>query len=224
MVRILVVEDEEEMNHSLCLFLRQAGYDVKGCLSADEASDYLFDHSADMIISDIMMPGTDGFSFARQVRSRDKDIPILFLSARDDFTAKEKGFHIGIDDYLTKPVDLDELELHVSALLRRAKISSSQTITVGDVRLDAEEHAAYIGDEEVPLTTREFDIIFKLLSYPRKTFSRTQLMDEFWDMGRDATTRTVDVYMTRSRSKFADTDAFSIETVRGLGYKVVIRA
>ena len=210
MIRILVVEDDRDMNHSVCMFLQQNGYKAIGCLNVQEAYDQLFKNGADLIISDIMMPGTDGFSFARQIRSENTSIPILFMSARDDFAAKEKG-------------DLDELLLRISALLRRSRIAEKHRIVLGNVRLEGDEHAAYIGDEEIPLTSREFEILFKLLSYPRKTFSRTQLMDEFWDSDADAGTRTVDVYMTRIRNKFLCTDAFSIVTVRGLGYKAVIK-
>ena len=223
MIRILVVEDDRDMNHSVCMFLQQNGYKAIGCLNVQEAYDQLFKNGADLIISDIMMPGTDGFSFARQIRSENTSIPILFMSARDDFAAKEKGFRLGIDDYMTKPVDLDELLLRISALLRRSRIAEKHRIVLGNVRLEGDEHAAYIGDEEIPLTSREFEILFKLLSYPRKTFSRTQLMDEFWDSDADTGTRTVDVYMTRIRNKFLCTDAFSIVTVRGLGYKAVIK-
>lgn len=222
MIRILVLEDDRDLNRSTCAFLKGNGYKAMGSLNAEEAYDQLYHNGADLIVSDIMMPGTDGFEFARQIRSQNKNIPILFLSARDDFAAKEKGFRLGIDDYMTKPVDLDELLLRIRALLRRASISEKRQIRIGNVRLEADEHAAYVGDEEISLTSREFDILYKLLSYPRKTFSRTQLMDEFWDAETDTGTRTVDVYMTRIRNKFLCTDAFSIVTVRGLGYKAVI--
>lgn len=224
MIRILVVEDDRDLNRSTCAFLEQNGYRAMGCLNVEEAYDTLFHSGTDLIISDIMMPGIDGFEFARQIRSQNKNIPLLFLSARDDFTAKEKGFRLGIDDYMTKPVDLNELLLRISALLRRARISEQREIRVGNVCLEADEHAAYVDGGEISLTSREFDIIYKLLSYPRKTFSRTQLMNEFWDGDSESSTRTVDVYMTRIRNKFLCTDAFSIVTVRGLGYKAVINA
>ena len=141
----------------------------------------------------------------------------------DFCAAKQKGYRSGIDDYLVKPIDLDELLLHIGALLRRAKIANSHKIEIGSLKLDADEHTAYLNDEEIPLTVREFNLIYKLLSYPKKTFTRAQLMDEFWDGDTSSGLRTVDVYMTKLRNKFADCDAFEIVTVHGLGYKAVVK-
>ena len=177
----------------------------------------------DLIVSDIMMPEIDGFEFARTVRSLDENIPILFMTARDDFASKQRGYRAGIDDYMVKPIDLDELCLRIGALLRRAKIASSHHLEVGNFVMDVDEHTAYLGEEEISLTTREFNLLYKLLSYPRKTFTRTQLMDEFWDADTASCPRTVDVYMTKLRSKLARCDAFEIVTVHGLGYKAVIK-
>ena len=176
-----------------------------------------------MIISDIMMPDVDGFEFARTVRGQDQEIPILFMTARDDFASKQKGFQTGIDDYMVKPVDLDELLLRIGALLRRAKIVSSHKLEIGKLVLDADERSAYLDGEEIPLTVREFNLIYKLLSYPKKTFTRSQLMDEFWDGDTSSGLRTVDVYMTKLRSKFAGCEEFQIVTVHGLGYKAVLK-
>ena len=170
-----------------------------------------------------MMPGIDGFEFVKTVRSLNNDIPILFMSARDDFASKQRGFRIGVDDYMVKPIDLDELFLRIGALLRRAKIASSRRIEIGDFVMDADARSAELQDEEISLTAREFDILYKLLSYPKKTFTRTQLMDEFWDVDTESGTRTVDVYMTKLRAKLADCKSFEIVTVHGLGYKAVIK-
>jgi DNA-binding response OmpR family regulator len=170
-----------------------------------------------------MMPGVDGFEFTRTVREQNQDIPILFMTARDDFASKQKGFKSGIDDYLVKPVDLDELLLHIGALLRRAKIANSRKLEIGRLTLDADERTAYLGEEEISLTVREFNLIYKLLSYPKKTFTRSQLMDEFWDGDTSSGLRTVDVYMTKLRNKFADCEEFEIVTVHGLGYKAVLK-
>lgn len=145
------------------------------------------------------------------------------MTARDDFTAKQRGFKAGIDDYMVKPVDLDELLLRIGALLRRAGIAASKKLTAGELTLDAEEHTAYLRGEEVPLTVREFNLLYKMLSYPKKTFTRSQLMDEFWDSDSASGPRTVDVYMTKLRDKFADCDDFEIVTVHGLGYKAVLK-
>ncbi len=224
MFKILVVEDDKELNKAVCSYLDRNGYQTVGCFSANEAYDAMYGGTLfDMIISDIMMPGIDGFTFAETVREQNQNIPILFMTARDDFAAKQRGFKVGIDDYMVKPVDLDELLLHIGALMRRANIANSRKLTVGKLILDADERTAVLDGEEIPLTVREFNLLYKLLSYPKKTFTRSQLMDEFWDMGSASGTRTVDVYITKLRSKLADCEAFEIQTVHGLGYKAVIK-
>ena len=223
MFKILVVDDDQSVNKSICTFLNRNDYQAAGCTNVTDALYKMYDESFDLVISEIMMPGTDGFEFAENIRQSDQNIPILFVSARDDLTAKQRGFMLGIDDYMTKPIDLEELLLRIRALLRRAKIIASKTITVGNLTMDADEHAAYVDGNDIELSVREFDILFKLLSYPKKTFSRTQLMNEFWDIAADAGTRTVDVYMTRIRNKTSACTGFEIKTVHGLGYKAVIR-
>ena len=222
MFKILVVEDDRELNKTVCSFLNHSGYEATGCLSANEAYDEMYTHMFDLIISDIMMPGIDGFEFAENVRELNENIPILFMTARDDIASKQRGFRIGVDDYMVKPIDLDELFLRIGALLRRAKIASSRKLEVGSFVMDADEHTAYLNDEEIPLTNREFSILYKLLSYPKKTFTRTQLMDEFWDADTETAPRAVDVYMTKLRGKLSDCDDFEIVTVHGLGYKAVL--
>ena len=223
MIHILVVEDDEKLNRIVCTYLNDSGFQAKGCLGAQEAYDEMYNQLYDLIISDIMMPGIDGFEFARTVRKVNQRIPILFMSARDDLPSKQKGFQLGIDDYMVKPVDLDELVLRVRALLRRANIELERKITVGNLVLDADGMSAEVDGEEISLTTREFNIIFKLLSYPKKTFSRAQLMDEFWELDSEAGLRAVDVYMTKLRNKLSGCNGFKIVTVRGLGYKAVLQ-
>jgi len=223
MINILVLEDDQKLNHIVCAFLRDNGYNVVGCQSGMEAYDAMVDNMVDLIISDIMMPGIDGFEFAQSIRDQNKTIPILFMTARDDISAKQKGFRIGIDDYMVKPVDMDELVLRVEALLRRANIVNDKKLTVGGVVLNADETSAYLNDEEVPLTVKEFNILFKLLSYPKRTFTRNQLMDEFWGLDKETTPRTVDVYINKLRDKFSDCGDFEILTVHGLGYKAVLK-
>ena len=224
MFQLLVVEDDRDLNKTVCSYLNQHGYEAWGCLSANEAYDAMYGGTLfDLIVSDIMMPGTDGFEFAKTVRELNQEIPILFMTARDDFASKQRGFQAGIDDYMVKPIDLDELKLRIEALLRRAKIAASKKLTVGSLTLDAEERTAYLREEEIPLTVREFNLIYKLLSYPKKTFTRSQLMDEFWDSASSSGPRTVDVYMTKLRDKFSDCDDFEIVTVHGLGYKAVLK-
>ncbi len=224
MFRILVVEDDKELNKAVCSYLNRNGYEAIGCLSANEAYDIMYGGNlCDLIISDIMMPGTSGFEFAETVREQNQNIPILFMTARDDFAAKQRGFKVGIDDYMVKPIDLDELLLHIGALMRRANIANSRKLTVGSLVLDADERSAMLNDQEISLTVREFNLLYKLLSYPKKTFTRQQLMDEFWDMASGTGSRTVDVYMTKLREKFSDCDDFEIVTVHGLGYKAVLK-
>lgn len=223
MIHILVVEDDIKINQIVCTYLNDSGFQTKGCLSANEAYEEMYNNLYELIISDIMMPEIDGFEFARTVRQVNKTIPILFMSAKDDLPSKQKGFHLGIDDYMVKPIELDELLLRVRALLRRANIEMERKITVGNLVLDADGMSAEIDGEEINLTTREFNIIYKLLSYPKKTFSRAQLMDEFWGIDSDTSLRAVDVYVTKLRDKLSMCDGFKIVTVRGLGYKVVLQ-
>lgn len=223
MFQILIVEDDKELNRTVCLFLNDHGYETVGCLNAEQAYDALYSGSFDLIISDIMMPGTDGFEFVQSVRDINEDIPILFMTARDDITSKQRGFRIGIDDYMVKPIDLDELFLRIGALLRRAKIASARKLQIGSFVMDVDEHTAYLEGEEINLTNREFLILYKLLSYPKKTFTRTQLMDEFWDTDTDTAPRAVDVYVTKLRAKLTSCKDFEIKTVHGLGYKAVTR-
>ena len=223
MIHILVVEDDVKLNQIVCTYLNDSGFQARGCLSANEAYEEMYNNLYDLIISDIMMPEIVGFEFARSVRQVNKTIPILFMSAKDDLPSKQKGFQLGIDDYMVKPVELGKLLLRVRALLRRANIETARKITVGNLLLDADAMSAEVNGEEISLTTREFNIIFKLLSYPKKTFSRAQLMDEFWGIDSGAGLREVDVYVTKLRDRLPDCDGFKIVTVRGLGYKAVLQ-
>ena len=223
MIKILVVDDDAKLTQSVCTYLNDSGYDAKGCLSAQAAYDSMYSQIFDLIISDIMMPGVDGFEFAETVRGLNKSIPILFMSARDDLSAKQKGFDLGIDDYMVKPIDFSELLMRVRALLRRAKIETSRRLTVGSLVLDADALSAVVDGEDVPVTTREFNILYKLLAYPNHAFSRSQLMDEFWGVESETGLRAVDVYITKLRDKFSACSDFEIKTIRGLGYKAVLK-
>ncbi len=223
MIKILVVEDDVQLNQMVCTYLNDSGFEAKGCLNANDAYDEMYNNMYQLIISDIMMPEIDGFEFARSVRNVNKMIPILFMSAKDDLPSKTKGFQIGSDDYMVKPVELSELLRRVRALLRRANFDVERKIIVGNLELDADGMSAAVDGEEVSLTTREFNIMYKLLSYPKKTFSRAQLMDEFWGVDSDTSLRAVDVYVTKLRDKLSACDGFQIVTVRGLGYKAVLK-
>jgi DNA-binding response OmpR family regulator len=222
MINILVVEDDRQLNHTVCTYLENSGYNAQGCLSANDAYNALYEGHFDLIISDIMMPEIDGFALAENVRRFNSDIPILFMTARDDMASKERGFRLGVDDYLVKPFDLGELVLRVAALLRRAHIAAEKRIAVGGLVLDSDAMTATLDGTELPVTVREFNILFKLLQNPNRAFTRASLMEQFWDADSDTGQRAVDVYITRLRDKLGSCPGFRILTVHGLGYKVVL--
>lgn len=223
MIKILVAEDDKALCSLVSSALRNKGYEVTAVHDGGSAYDAFVGGSFDMIVTDVMMPVMDGFALAEKVREASRDIPLLFMTALDDKPSKMLGYRIGIDDYIVKPFDTDELVLRIGAVLRRARINASREITAGNLRMDLDEHTAYVGGKELPLTVREFDLLYKLLSYPKKTFTRAQLMDEFWDYDSSATSRTVDVYMAKLREKTAECDGFEILTVHGLGYRAVLK-
>ena len=223
MIRIIIAEDDYALCSLVRTYLEASGYEVTACRNGAEASEKLSAEKFDMLITDVMMPEKDGFELAREVRSFDENIPIIFMTARDDKPSKQLGFKLGIDDYITKPFDMDIFVLKIKAVLRRSAITKTNQIEVGNLVLNADEHTAYVNGEELALTVREFDILFKLLSYPKKTFTRAQLMQEFWDYDSSSTSRTVDVYMVKLREKTSGCTGFEIVTVHGLGYKAVIK-
>lgn len=223
MARILIVEDDKDLNKTVEIFLSSEGFDVACCFDGLQALEKTKTEKFDLILTDIMMPILDGYGLAQKVRQFDKQLPIIFMTARDDKTSKQLGFKLEIDDYITKPFDMDELVMRVNAVLRRSNISQKKKLSIGNFVMDAEEHTAYIGEVEQAFTVREFDILFKLLQNPKKTFTRSALMDEFWDFDSSATSRTVDVYMAKIRDKTSKCDGFEIVTVHGLGYKVVLK-
>ena len=222
MFKILGAEDDAELQQLFCRVLTRSGYTAIGVPDGVAALETLEQEYIDLIVSDIMMPQMDGFEFATAVRKVNKHIPILFMSAKDDLPSKQKGFQLGIDDYMVKPVELAELEMRVRALFRRASIEMERKLTVGNLVLDADAVTAEVDGIEIPVATREFNILYKLLSYPKKTFTRAQLMDEFWGLESETSLRAVDVYITKLRDKFSGCDGFEIKTVRGIGYKAVL--
>ncbi|MGN0771438.1 MAG: response regulator transcription factor [Christensenellales bacterium] len=223
MSKILVAEDDKDLNLYVTLSLRNFGFDVKSCLDGQEALDEWERSKYDMLLTDIMMPKLDGFKLAETIRRTDKTTPVIFMSAKDDKPSKMLGYNIGIDDYVTKPFDMDELIMKIQAVLRRASIDNKKELVVGNFCMNIEERSAWIDGKEIALTVREFDLLFKMLSYPKKTFTRSALMDEFWDYDSSATSRTVDVYMAKLREKTAKCTGFEIATVHGLGYKAVLK-
>lgn len=223
MIKILVCEDDKDLNRFVTASLRNMGYDITSCFDGEEGLEAIERVRFDMILTDIMMPKMDGFELAKEIRSFDKDVPIIFMTAKDDKPSKMFGYSIGIDDYVTKPFDMDVLLLKINAVLRRARVETQKEIRIGNFVMNTEERTAVAGGEEISLTVREFDILFKLLSYPKKTFTRSALMEEFWDFDSSATSRTVDVYMAKIREKTSVCDGFEILTVHGLGYKAVLK-
>ncbi|MBQ7348734.1 MAG: response regulator transcription factor [Clostridia bacterium] len=223
MIKILVVEDDKDLNRFVSMSLSGSGYDVISAFDGVKALQEFENTKFDMVLTDIMMPNMDGFELAQNIRVFDKTTPIIFMTAKDDKPSKMLGYRIGIDDYVTKPFDIDVLILKINALLRRAKIESDKIINIGNFTMNKDEHVATLNGNELALTVREFDILFKFLSYPKKTFTRSQLMEEFWDYDSSATSRTVDVYVAKIREKTAGCDGFEIVTVHGLGYKVILK-
>lgn len=222
MVHILVIEDDRDLMDAVCRHLETRGYGVTGCTQADEAFFVMEERRCDLVLSDIMLPGKSGFDFARELRQADPDIPILFMTAYDDMEFMRRGYQLGIDDYMVKPVNLDELVMRIEALLRRAHIASKKRLAIGNLELDEELLTARLDGKLIPLTLREFRLLFTLLSYPGKPFSRGQLLECYNGLDNESTPRSVDVFITSLRAKFADCDSFRIETVRGLGYKAVL--
>ena len=221
--RILLCDDDENLSMLTREYLQAKGFYVELYPDGDAGYKAFVKGKFDICVLDVMMPRMDGYEFTNTLRSAGCNVPILMVTARETQSDKKRGFIIGADDYMVKPIDLDELFLRIGALLRRAKIAASRKIEIGSFTMDADEHTAYLGEEEISLTNREFSILYKLLSYPKKTFTRMQLMDEFWDADTETAPRAVDVYMTKLRSKLADCEDFEIKTVHGLGYKAVIR-
>lgn len=223
MIEILVVEDDRDLNGIVTAYLKACGYKVTSCFDGEEGLNSFLSHNFDMVVSDIMMPKMDGFELAKKIRFENDTIPLIFMTAKDDKPSKQLGYKLGIDDYIVKPFDMDELVMKVGAILRRSKIEQNKELTVGNLTMNKEERTAIVDGEEINLTVREFDILFKLLSYPKKAFTRSKLMEEFWDYDSSATSRTVDVYFAKIREKTSKCDGFEILTLHGLGYKAVLK-
>ncbi len=221
MFRILVVDDDNNLNNLIAKVLTKNGYQVFQSLNVEKAYDIIDQNYVDLIITDIMMPGTNGYTFTRALRNEKIEIPILIITAKEEFRDKAEGFNAGADDYLVKPINMDELLLRVGALLRRAKISSEKKVTIGKTTLDYDTYTVNENGKITELPQKEFNILFKLFSYPNQIFTRTKLMNEFWGMLSESDERTIDVHINRLRDKFKDSNDFEIITVRGLGYKVV---
>ena len=222
MFRILVAEDDKNTRKLMEAVLTRYGYEVMTAADGIEALEILDHKHVDLIVLDVMMPRMDGYEFTNTLRMAGNNIPILMVTARETQNDKKRGFIIGTDDYMVKPVDEEEMVLRIAALLRRSKIAGERKLTVGDITLLYDSFSVKTLDGIIELPQKEFLLLFKLLSYPNKIFTRRQLMDEIWDMDSESDERTVDVHVSRVRERFRTNTDFEIVTVRGLGYKAVL--
>ena len=221
MFNILVVEDDMKLRNLFCTVLLNNGYCAIPAESGLAALKILDTEYVDLIISDIMMPGMDGYELIETLRDSGYTLPILIITAKERFEDKQRGFLAGTDDYMVKPIDVNEMVLRIGALLKRARISTERKIICGKTVLNYDALTVTFNGEELLLPQKEFYLLYKLMSYPNKIFTRQQLMDEIWGVDSQSDERTVDVHINRLRERFKDCDDFQILTVRGLGYKVV---
>ncbi len=223
MLKILIVEDDEKLSQLYKIVLTKAGYETVLAANGQEAWDIFDTEHIDMVITDVMMPVLNGYDFVKILRQENPLIPVLMITAKDDYPSKSKGFTLGIDDYMTKPIDVNEMVLRVKALLRRANINQDRKLVVGGTSLDYDSLTVSSGENSFMLPHKEFLLLYKLISYPNKIFTRIQLMNEIWGPDTASDAQTVDVHINRLRRHFEDNKDFEIITVRGLGYKAVIR-
>ena len=222
MFNVLVVEDDQKLNSLYCSFLDKQGFSTIPAYDATEALRAFDSNSLDVVLCDIMMPGIDGVMLVESMRSLNPDLPIMMLTALGDFKSKQRAFLAGSDDYMVKPVDLNELALRMTALLRRAHSVSKRRITIGDAVLDSDSLTVVEGTKSTSLPPKEFMVLFKLCSSPERIFTRRDIMNDIWGVQAESGERTVDVHIKRLRKRFENSKSFKIETVRGIGYKVTI--
>lgn len=222
MFQILVVEDDLSTRKLMAAVLTRYGYSPHTAEDGVEALALLEKTHIDLIVLDLMMPRMDGYTFTETLRQAGNDIPILMVTAKETPADKKRGFLIGTDDYMVKPVDEEEMILRIAALLRRSRIVSERRLTVGGTTLLYDSLTVQTPEGNLELTQKEFLLLFKLLSYPNKIFTRRSLMDDIWDMDSESDERTVDVHISRLRERFRSSPDFSISTIRGLGYKAIV--
>lgn len=223
MFQVLVVEDDRELRDLFCAVLEENGYHAIAANDGLQAFDLLESHYIDLIISDVMMPKLNGFEMTQAIRNAGYTMPILIISAKGQAADKQKGFQSGIDDYMVKPIDVNEMIWRVEALLRRSQIISQRKVRIGSSELNSDTYTLRCGEQEVVLPQKEFLLLFKLLSAPDRIFTRTQIMDEIWGVDQERDSHTLDVHISRLREKCKDNPDFDIVTMRGLGYKAVAR-
>ncbi|MDY0235422.1 MAG: response regulator transcription factor [Gudongella sp.] len=219
MLNILVVEDDKNLRKLMSTILINNGYNAFSAEDGEKALSIMESTHVDLIISDIMMPNMDGYELTNELRRANYNLPIMMVTAKETFEDKKKGFLVGTDDYMVKPIDMDEMILRVDALLRRSHVMNENRLNIGGVELDYNTLTVSRDGDSILLPKKEFYLLFKLLSYPKQIFTRQQLMDEIWGMDAETDERTVDVHINRLRDKFATFIEFKIVTIRGLGYK-----
>lgn len=221
MLKILVVEDDTNTRKLLCAVLKQNGFETYGAEDGIAALHFMDEQHVDLVVLDLMMPNMDGYELTQQLRLSWENLPILMVTAKQEPKDKRQGFLVGTDDYMTKPVDEQEMVLRIKALLRRAQIANDHKLTIGKVVLNYNALTVSRDNQVITLPQKEFYLLFKLLSYPNKIFTRLQLMDEIWGMETETDDHTLNVHINRLRDRFRDWTEFEIVTVRGLGYKAV---
>lgn len=223
MFKILVVEDNKNLRKLMTTYLKNNNYETLEAEDGQEALEVMDKNHVDLIISDIMMPNMDGYELAKELRGANYMLPILMVTAKESIDDKREGFLSGVDDYMVKPVDMDEMVLRVGVLLRRANIVNQRKLIINNVVLSYDEYTLTKGSEVYQLPQKEFQLLYKLLSFPNKIFTRQDLMDEIWGLESESDLRTVDVHIKRLREKFENFEEFEIVTIRGVGYKGVIK-
>ena len=223
MPNILVVEDDKALNKLICRVLERNGHAVFSACGGEEALSLLDGTYIDLVLTDIMMPGTDGYELVAAIRAADTKMPVIFITAKSGFGDKLRGFNLGADDYMVKPIDINELVLRVNAILRRSRIANERRLVIGSTVLDADSFTVSAGGSTSALPQKEFLLLFKLLSYPGRIFTRYEIMDEIWCYDSESDEKTINVHISKLRSRFEENGDFSIETVRGLGYKAVLK-
>ena len=222
MFKILVVEDNKNLRKLMITYLKRNNYETFEAEDGEIALDVLEKNHIDIIITDIMMPNMDGYELTSELRQANYMIPILMVTAKESIDDKRQGFLLGVDDYMVKPIDMDEMILRVGVLLRRANIVNQRKLKVKDIILSYDEYTLSKGKDVYQVPQKEFQVLYKLLSYPNKIFTRQELIDEIWGLESDSEQRTVDVHIKRLREKFDKYDEFKIVTIRGIGYKATI--
>ena len=222
MITVLVVEDDENTRFLTDKNLNKR-YNVVTCKNGEEALDIVYSRKIDVIVADLMMPKVDGFELIKELRERKNNIPILLLTAKNSIEDKTKGFECGSDDYLTKPVDYNELILRINALIRRANISNKDRITIGKLEIDLREYSFKYDGKVIELTKKEFDLLFKLISYPNKIFTKMQLIEDIWGYDSDVLEDSIKTYINKLRSKLVSVEEIEIINLKGIGYKLVLK-